>query len=220
MRMCKILMIGPPLAGKGTQCKILSDKLGVPHISSGDILRNEMRKDTELAIYIKKQLNTGQFVSDSVIRELINEHIKGISGGFILDGYPRTVDQLDSIEFYYDRILFLDTPMDYIIDRAEGRLCHIPSGRIYHTKYNPPKIPGYDDVTGEPLEKRGDDRAELIKGRILDFIEKTGAVIEKAIKMNKLTRIDGSQPKERISELILEEVQKLEFDQNTPERFL
>ncbi|KAI5165390.1 adenylate kinase [Nematocida sp. AWRm79] len=218
--MCKILMIGPPLAGKGTQCKILSDKLGIPHISSGDILRNEMRKDTELAIYIKKQLNTGQFVSDSVIRGLINEHINGISGGFILDGYPRTVDQLDSIEFYYDRILFLDTPMDYIIDRAEGRLCHIPSGRIYHTKYNPPKVPGYDDVTGEPLEKRGDDRAELIKGRILDFIEKTGAVIEKAIKMNKLTRIDGSQPKERISELILEEVQKLEFDQNTPERFL
>ncbi|EHY66263.1 hypothetical protein NERG_00959 [Nematocida ausubeli] len=212
----KILMIGPPLAGKGTQCKILSSRMGIPHISSGDILRSEMEKDTELARYIKKQLNAGKFVSDSVIRDLINAHINSVEGGFILDGYPRTEEQLDSIDFHYDRILFLDTPMDYIMERVEGRLCHLSSGRIYHKKYNPPKVPGLDDVTGERLVKREDDRVELIKGRILDFIEKTGKVIEKGIKTNKLARIDGSQPKDMISQMILEEVRKIEPEQHRP----
>ncbi|KAH9387467.1 adenylate kinase [Nematocida major] len=206
--MCRLLMVGPPLAGKGTQCKILAKTLDIKHISSGDILREEMQRDTELAHYIRAQLNSGQFVSDEVIRGLVNARVKEESGGFILDGYPRTEAQLRSIDFPYDRILFLDTPMEYIMDRVEGRLCHAESGRIYHTKYNPPKVPGRDDVTGDLLVRRGDDKVELIKGRILDFIEKTGKVIEAAVEANTLTRIDGSLPKEEISRRILEAVGK------------
>lgn len=209
MKEYKLLMVGPPLAGKGTQCKILSDKLNIEHISSGDILRQEVQKDTELANYIRKQLNSGQFVSDEVIRELVNKSISRVKGGFILDGYPRTVEQLDSIKFYYDKILYIDTPMEYIMNRIEGRLQHRGSGRIYHVVYNPPKVSGRDDITGEPLIKREDDKIELIKGRVLDFMEKTGAVIEKAIKNKKLARIDGSQSMEKIAEDIMEEIKKI-----------
>ncbi|KAI5181192.1 adenylate kinase [Nematocida sp. AWRm80] len=206
----RLLFVGAPLAGKGTQCKILSEQLGIPHISSGDILREEMQKDTELARYIKETLAQGQFVTDDIIRTLINRKLETMKGGFILDGYPRTVDQLDSISFHYDRIIFLNTPVEYIIGRVEGRLCHMPSGRIYHTKYNPPKRPGLDDITNEPLTKRDDDKIELIKHRMLDFLEKTGKVIEKGMDMNKVSIIDGSLSKDEINKSILNELKKID----------
>lgn len=208
MQTHRIIMIGPPLAGKGTQCRIVAKYFGIEHISSGDILREEMKKETETAQYIRERLNSGSFVSDDVIRGLVNTHINRAEKGFVLDGYPRTVEQFLSIDFPYDKIFYLDTPLEYIMDRVEGRLCHEPSGRIYHMQYNPPKVPGIDDITGEVLIKREDDKIELIKKRVLDFIEKTGKVIEKAIEMNKLTRIDGSLPKDEISKMIINEVQK------------
>ncbi|KAI5189423.1 adenylate kinase [Nematocida minor] len=209
MESYKILMVGPPLAGKGTQCEIVANRFGLKHISSGDILREEMKKETPLSKYIRDQLNSGLFVSDSVIRDLVNLHINKVEGGFILDGYPRTVEQLDSITFSYDKIFYLDTPMEYIMDRVEGRMSHPPSGRIYHTKYNPPKVEGKDDITGEDLVKREDDKIELIKRRVLDFIEKTSKVIERAIEMNKLARIDGAQPKESITQMIFSEIERI-----------
>lgn len=209
MRQKRIIMVGPPLAGKGTQCEIISNKFNIKHISSGDILREEMKKDSEISSYIQERMNSGCFVSDTVIRDLVNRRIKEEKGGFILDGYPRTVEQLISIDFQYDRIFYLDTPLEYLMERIEGRLVHEPSGRIYHKEFNPSKIPGIDDVTGEVLTRRGDDKIELIKKRVLDFIEKTGKVIEKGIEMNKLTRIDGSLPKDKISEILIREIERI-----------
>ncbi|KAI5185987.1 adenylate kinase [Nematocida homosporus] len=205
----KLLFLGPPLAGKGTQCKMLSEKLRIPHISSGDILRQEMQKETDLAQYVRERLAAGKFVSNEVIRVLVNSAIKGISGGFILDGYPRTLDQLESIDFEYDRIIVIDTPIDCILDRVEGRLCHPGSGRIYHTRYNPPRMPGLDDITGEPLVRREDDRVELIRHRVLDYIEKTGEVIKRGIELKKVTLINGNGPKELIHQQILAELEKI-----------
>ncbi|OAG30123.1 adenylate kinase [Nematocida displodere] len=206
----KLLFVGPPLAGKGTQCKLLSKELGIPHISSGDILRLEMEKDTDLAKMIKTKLSHGEFVSDAIIMELINNAIKEQKRGFILDGYPRTVEQLNSIKFDYDAIVFINTPIEYILDRIEGRLCHPSSGRIYHTRYNPPKAMNLDDLTGEPLIKRDDDRIELVQRRVLDFIEKTGGVIERGLELKKLLTIDGGREKEEVNRDILGALEKLQ----------
>lgn len=205
----KLLFVGPPLAGKGTQCKILSRKLDLPHVSSGDILRQELGRDTRLSQYIRAQLSAGHFVKDEIINSLVNRTISVLSKGFILDGYPRTLEQLNCIDFVYDQIIFINTPLEQILDRAEGRLCHIPSGRIYHTKYNPPKTPGLDDYTQEPLVKREDDTVEIVKHRFLDFIEKTGKVIEKGMELKKVTIIDGSGTLEETSAKIIQALSQL-----------
>ncbi|KAI5191888.1 adenylate kinase [Nematocida sp. AWRm77] len=199
----RLVFVGPPLAGKGTQCKLLSEKLGIPHISSGDILRREMGKSTELGRYIKAQLEGGHFVKDEIIQSLITKTINGLKGGFILDGFPRTLEQLNTMDFFYDQIVFISTPLEDILDRARGRLCHLPSGRIYHTKYNPPKTEGLDDITQEPLYKRDDDTVNIIKHRYLDFIEKTGKVVQRGMELKKVTVIDGRGSLEEINKTIL-----------------
>jgi len=199
----KLLFLGPPLAGKGTQCRLLSKQLAVPHISSGDLLRKEMEKDTKTSKYIKSQLSIGALVSDEVINELIKKEISEIKGGFILDGYPRTIEQLNMIDFEYDMIILLNTSLEDILDRASGRLYHPPSGRIYHKKYSPPKVVGLDDVTGEELQVRDDDKVHIIKRRFMDFIEKTGKVVEKGMEMKKLAVVDGSKGVEEINRDIL-----------------
>ncbi|KAI5172675.1 adenylate kinase [Nematocida sp. LUAm3] len=199
---CRLIVLGMPLAGKGTQCTILSEQLGIPHISTGDILRQEMKKNTEQAKYIRNQLSNGLFVSDKVIQDLLNERLTKIEHGFILDGFPRTIEQFENISFPYDKMLFIDTPVHLILDRVEGRLCHMPSGRIYHEKYNPPLNPEKDDITNEPLTRRDDDKRELINRRVLDFLEKTGKVIEAAIQKGVLVVIDGSKPMDQINKEI------------------
>lgn len=188
----RILMVGPPLAGKGTQSKMLSSSLGIKHISSGDILRAESLKNTPLSLDIQTKLKRGEFIPDEVVRMLVNRSISTLKEGFILDGYPRTLPQLEAIDFYYDKIIFINTPLDTLLERARGRLYHPKSGRVYHKVFNPPRIEGVDDTTGDPLIEREDDREEIVRHRFLDFTDKTGKVIKRGMEMGKVSVIDGS----------------------------
>lgn len=208
LSLCRFLIVGPPLAGKGTQSRMLSTQLGIPHISSGDILREEAAKDNELSRQIKEKLARGELIPDDVVRVLVNRNIAGLEDrGFILDGYPRTLAQLEAIDFHYDRVLFINTSLDTIMERAKGRLYHPKSGRIYHTKFSPPLVPGLDDKTAEPLVPRGDDKEEIVRHRFLDFMDKTGKVIEKGLEMNKVSVINGDGTVAEVNASVLESIQ-------------
>lgn len=199
----RLLFLGPPLAGKGTQCEMLSKQLNIPHISSGDLLRQEISANTEMSKHIKETLALGQLIEDKVIIKIINKRMETIKGGFILDGYPRTLEQFNQIKFKYDKIIVINTPLEILMKRVEGRLCHIPSGRTYHKVYNPPKKEGYDDVTGDPLTKREDDRIELVQHRVLDYLEKTGEVLKRGTLLGKVFIVNGSRSKQEINKDIL-----------------
>jgi adenylate kinase len=206
---CKVLVLGPPLAGKGTQSKLLSAQLSIPHISSGDILREKAAGEENVSAHIRERLRMGEFIEDALVRSLINEKIHSISGGFILDGYPRTLDQFESIDFPYDRIIFISTSLDTILDRAKGRLYHPKSGRIYHVRFNPPKTPGLDDETNEPLFPREDDKEEIVRHRFLDFMSKTEKVIERGLECGKVTLIDGNEDVSEVHASVLRAIEAI-----------
>lgn len=167
----RLILLGAPGAGKGTQATFICQKYGIPQISTGDMLRAAVKAGTPLGLEAKKVMDAGGLVGDDLIINLVKERITqaDCAGGFLFDGFPRTIPQADAMKIAgvnLDYVLEIDVPFDAIIERMSGRRSHAASGRTYHTRFNPPKVAGLDDVTGEPLIQRDDDREETVKKRL------------------------------------------------------
>merc|ERR1719203_1916179 len=208
-----VILIGPPGAGKGTHAPKLVKLLDVPHLSTGDMLRAAVAAGTELGKQAKGLMDAGKLVSDDLVNGIVSEALSGdeCRNGFILDGYPRTVVQaqfLDEALAKNDRkithLVQLVVPNDELKVRILGRLIHKPSGRSYHTKFNPPKEEMKDDITGEPLIKRGDDNEESLTKRLDAYGKQTAPVVDHYLKTNKevVFKIDGNCKPEKVSEQI------------------
>ena len=167
----RLILLGAPGAGKGTQANFIKEKYNIPQISTGDMLRAAIKAGTELGIAAKKVMDAGGLVSDDIIIGLVQERLKqpDCANGYLFDGFPRTVAQADSMKdsgVVVDYVLEINVPDESIIERMDGRRVHPGSGRVYHVKFNPPKVEGKDDVTGEDLVQRDDDKAETVKKRL------------------------------------------------------
>ncbi|HRO54600.1 MAG TPA: adenylate kinase, partial [Alicycliphilus sp.] len=161
----RLILLGAPGAGKGTQAAFICQKFGIPQISTGDMLRAAVKAGTPLGLQAKAVMDAGQLVSDELIINLVKERLTqpDCANGFLFDGFPRTIPQADAMKaagVKLDYVLEIDVPFDVIIERMSGRRSHPASGRTYHVKFNPPKVAGQDDVTGEPLVQREDDKEE------------------------------------------------------------
>src|SRR6185295_9442340 len=167
----RLILLGAPGAGKGTQATFIKEKYNIPQISTGDMLRAAIKAGTELGLAAKKVMDAGQLVSDDIIIGLVKERLKDAdcANGYLFDGFPRTIPQADAMKdagVAVDYVLEIDVPDEQIIERMSGRRCHPGSGRTYHIKFNPPKEEGKDDVTGEALVQRDDDKPETVKKRL------------------------------------------------------
>ena len=208
--MNKILLLGPPGAGKGTQADIICDSLGIPKISTGDMLRSAIASGNELGKKVTDIMNSGALVSDQIIIELILDRIAqaDCANGFLFDGGIRTVGQADlcvenNIEFTH--VIEIKVDDDVIVDRMSGRRVHPGSGRNYHLLYQPPKDEGLDDVTGEPLIQREDDMPETVKHRLQVYQDETKPLVayyqtQESKSPLKYIAVDGSQPVEKVFE--------------------
>ena len=167
----RLILLGAPGAGKGTQASFICQKYGIPQISTGDMLRAAVKAGTPLGLQADQVMKSGGLVSDDLIINLVKERITqpDCANGFLFDGFPRTLPQADAMKaagVKLDYVLEIDVPFEAIIERMSGRRSHPASGRIYHIKFNPPKVEGKDDITGEPLIQRDDDRQETVKKRL------------------------------------------------------
>ncbi|WP_137940178.1 adenylate kinase [Chitinivorax sp. B] len=178
----KLILLGAPGAGKGTQAKFICEKFGIPQISTGDMLRAAVKAGTPLGIEAKKIMDAGGLVRDDIIIGLVKERIAqpDCANGFLFDGFPRTIPQADAMReagVALDYVVEIDVPDSAIVERMSGRRVHLPSGRTYHVKFNPPKIEGQDDETGEPLVQRDDDQEETVKKRLAVYHEQTEVLV-------------------------------------------
>jgi adenylate kinase len=167
----RLILLGAPGAGKGTQAAFLCRYFGIPQISTGDMLRAAVKAGTPLGLAAKKVMDAGSLVSDEIIIGLVKERLAqpDCANGFLFDGFPRTIPQADAMKsanVKLDAVLEIDVPDAAIIDRMSGRRVHLPSGRSYHLSYNPPKVEGHDDVTGEALIQRDDDKEDTVRKRL------------------------------------------------------
>ena len=178
----RIILLGAPGAGKGTQAQFIMDKFGIPQISTGDMLRAAIKAGTEMGKQAKSVIDAGQLVSDEIILGLVKERIaqEDCTKGFLLDGFPRTIPQADGLKengVSIDYVLEFDVADEVIVERMSGRRAHLPSGRTYHVTFNPPQVEGQDDVTGEPLVIREDDKPETVLARLGIYHEQTAPLI-------------------------------------------
>jgi len=178
----RIMLLGMPGAGKGTQARFLIEKFNIPQISTGDMLRAAIKAGTPLGMKAKQTMDSGALVPDDLVIELVKERIKDpdCAGGFIMDGFPRTLPQAQALRdagIGIDFIIEIEVGDSEILRRMSGRRVHLASGRSYHIDYNPPKVPGKDDVTGEPLVQRPDDNEETVKKRIATYHSQTKPLI-------------------------------------------
>jgi adenylate kinase len=179
----RLILLGPPGAGKGTQANFIKEKFAIPQISTGDMLRAAVKAGTPLGVAAKKVMDAGQLVSDEIIIGLVKERLKDAdcAKGYLFDGFPRTIPQADAMKnagVRIDYVVEIDVPDDDIIGRMTGRRVHPASGRTYHVKFNPPKVEGRDDVTGEPLVQRDDDREETVKKRLDVYRSQTRPLVD------------------------------------------
>jgi len=178
-----MILLGPPGAGKGTQAAFLCKHYGIPQVSTGDMLRAAVKAGTPLGQAAKKVMDTGALVSDDIIIGLVKERIaqSDCSNGFLFDGFPRTIAQAEAMRnagVKLEAVLEIDVPDAAIVERMSGRLFHIPSGRSYHVHFNPPKVAGVDDVTGEPLIQRDDDKEATVRKRLEVYQSQTRPLVE------------------------------------------
>lgn len=179
----RLILLGAPGAGKGTQATYICQKFGIPQISTGDMLRAAVKAGTPLGLQAKSVMESGGLVSDELIINLVKERIaqSDCVNGFLFDGFPRTIPQADAMKaagVKLDYVLEIDVPFEAIIERMSGRRSHPPSGRTYHVKFNPPKAEGLDDVTGEPLVQRADDQEETVKKRLEVYSAQTRPLVD------------------------------------------
>jgi len=179
----RLILLGPPGAGKGTQANFIRQKYGIPQISTGDMLRAAVKAGTPLGVAAKKVMDSGQLVSDHIIIGLVSERLKHLDckPGYLFDGFPRTIPQADAMKeagVPIDYVLEIDVPDSEIVQRMSGRRTHPASGRSYHVKFNPPKVEGRDDATGEPLIQRDDDREETVKNRLDVYHAQTRPLVD------------------------------------------
>tara|TARA_B100000287_G_scaffold21334_1_gene21108 strand:- start:1500 stop:2147 length:648 start_codon:yes stop_codon:yes gene_type:complete len=209
----KIILLGPPGAGKGTQAETLCEAFTIPHISTGNMLREAVDEETELGLEAKALMDAGILVSDEVIVGLVEDRIsKGdCKNGFLFDGFPRTIPQAQALidrDIPIDAVIEIHVPDQDIIERMSGRRMHPGSGRNYHVIYNPPKIDGKDDLTGEDLVQREDDEPETVKDRLKVYEDQTAPLIDFYSEMSKqeklkYIKVSGTSTPEEVSSEIL-----------------
>lgn len=212
----RIVLLGAPGAGKGTQAQFLMAKFGIPQISTGDMLRAAIKAGTELGKQAKAVMDAGQLVSDELIIGLVKERITqdDCKAGFLLDGFPRTIPQADAMKengVSVDHVLEFDVPDEVIVERMAGRRVHSGSGRVYHLVYNPPKVEGKDDVSGEDLSIRPDDEEATVRKRLAIYHEQTKPLVDfyqaeaNSGHCQYLT-VDGTQAVEAVNTLLSEKL--------------
>lgn len=209
----KIILLGAPGAGKGTQAQFLTKKYDIPQISTGDMLRAAIKAGTDMGKMAKEFMDAGKLVTDDIIIGLVKDRIAedDCKNGFLLDGFPRTVPQADAVTdagIELDAIIEIDVADEEIIKRMSGRRVHQDSGRTYHLVYNPPRVEGKDDETGEELIQRPDDKKEIVKDRLDVYHEQTQPLVDyyqaQASKLENLQyiRVDGTQDIKVVQETI------------------
>ena len=179
----RLILLGPPGAGKGTQAQFIREKYGIPQISTGDMLRAAIKAGTPLGLAAKKVMDAGHLVSDDIIIGLVQDRLEqpDCARGYLFDGVPRTIPQAQALKragVPIDTVLEIDVPDDEIIARVSGRRVHPASGRSYHVKFHPPKVAGQDDLTGEPLIQRDDDREETVRKRLEVYRAQTRPLVD------------------------------------------
>ncbi|WP_151445554.1 adenylate kinase [Lacisediminimonas profundi] len=179
----RLILLGAPGAGKGTQATFIKEKYNIPQISTGDMLRAAVKAGTPLGLAAKKVMDAGGLVSDDIIIGLVQDRLKepDCQRGYLFDGFPRTIPQAEAMKqagVHIDYVLEIDVPDCEIIERMSGRRVHQPSGRTYHVRFNPPKIAGKDDITGEDLIQRDDDHEDTVKKRLSVYHEQTEVLID------------------------------------------
>ncbi|WP_040975584.1 adenylate kinase [Necropsobacter massiliensis] len=205
----KIILLGAPGAGKGTQAQFIMNKFGIPQISTGDMLRAAIKAGSELGKQAKVLMDAGQLVPDDLIIALVRERVAqpDCRKGFLLDGFPRTIPQADALKsagIAIDYVLEFDVPDEVIVERMSGRRVHQASGRSYHIVYNPPKVEGKDDITGEDLIIRADDKPETVQDRLKVYHHTTQPLVdyyqaEAKAGNTQYFRLDGTQKVEQVS---------------------
>ena len=207
----RLILLGAPGAGKGTQANFIKEKFNIPQISTGDMLRAAIKAGTELGMAAKKVMDAGGLVSDDIMIGLVKDRLQepDCAKGYLFDGFPRTIKQADAMKdagINVDYVLEIDVPDESIVERMSGRRCHPGSGRVYHIKFNPPKVDNLDDVTGEPLIQRDDDKAETVMKRLAVYHNQTEVLLGYYNKWAqsglpgapKYRRISGVGPVEQI----------------------
>ncbi|RPH41047.1 MAG: adenylate kinase, partial [Burkholderiales bacterium] len=179
----RLILLGPPGAGKGTQAAFIKERFGIPQISTGDMLRAAVKAGTPLGVAAKKVMDSGGLVSDDLIIGLVKDRLAqpDCANGYLFDGFPRTIPQADAMKdakVALDFVLEIDVPDSDIVERMSGRRVHAASGRSYHLRFNPPKVEGVDDLTGEPLILRDDDREETVKKRLEVYQAQTRPLVD------------------------------------------
>jgi adenylate kinase len=196
----RIILLGSPGSGKGTQAQFITEKHAIPQISTGDMLRAAVRDGTPMGVEAKKVMDAGALVSDDIILGLIKERIAqpDCANGFLLDGFPRTIAQAQGLEamgIKIDHVIEINVADEDIVERIAGRRVHSPSGRTYHVEYHPPKVEGIDDITGEVLIQRDDDKEETVRKRLCVYHEQTKPLVgyysaaEQPAKFNSMSGV-------------------------------
>ena len=206
----RLILLGAPGAGKGTQAQFICEKYGIPQISTGDMLRAAIKAGTPLGLKAKEVMDQGQLVSDEIIIGLVKERIAqdDCAKGFLLDGFPRTIPQADAMKavgVMVDFVLEFDVPDEEIVKRMSGRRVHPGSGRVYHVVFNPPKVEGKDDVSGEDLVIRADDEETTVRKRLDIYHQQTEPLVgyykaEAAAGRTRYERLDGTQAVDAVSQ--------------------
>ncbi len=206
-----IVLLGAPGAGKGTQAKILAQKTGLPHISSGDIFRENLKNQTELGKMAQQYMEKGDLVPDDVTIAMIRERLSrpDCARGAILDGFPRTPAQAEALDAMLADlggkvgvVPFIAVPEDELVERLSGRLICKAQGHIFHKKFNPPKVPGVCDYDGSELYQREDDKPEVVRNRIRVYLEQTMPLVAYYRQRGLLVEIDGTQPIDQVTEAL------------------
>ena len=212
-----IVLVGPPGAGKGTQAQAISAKLGLPHISSGDIFRENLKLQTELGQQAAAYMNRGELVPDDLTIAMIQERLArpDCLPGALLDGFPRTPAQAQALNEMLahfngrvNAVPYINVPEDILVERLTGRWTCRQAGHVYHEKFNPPQVPGVCDVDGSELHQREDDKAETVTRRIRVYLEQTAPLIAYYREAGVLKEVDGTQPIEQVTKDLLAAIEQ------------
>ena len=205
--MIGIILLGAPGAGKGTQAQFICEKFGIPQISTGDMLRNAIKSGSELGRKAKAIMDSGGLVSDEIVIGLVKERLlqDDCKHGYLFDGFPRTIAQADSLNeagVTINSVVEIDVPFSEIITRMSGRRVHLASGRTYHVVFNPPKVAGKDDVSGDALIQRDDDKEETVKNRLEVYARQTAPLIQYYSDKStvKYIKVDGTQSVDQVKQ--------------------